>query len=344
MSFLSRFDGLSVVEDALGTPRLEACKKYRIGGRFPPGPCRKTLPSGAIADDGPAPAVARPRAKAAGRPPAVATPKPARREPVTQPAAASPWRAGAWREVPTEDARAAAAAAITAEADARDAHFGLTSPPGYNEDTGRVLAARYFPPGTRVLQNGHYQIVARSGSYPAGPLDPDNLPTLQPATHPVSDAVLREAAVQLDALVEANPLPGPLMVVFTQEKSASGRANTSAERIAMHGAWQPRNPMDNGTGFASFFMPTAADPLVTELGYHLAHEYGHALSYQLGHTGAAHGARDRFEQDLSPYGRSDKMEGYAEAFAEYFLSAGLSDNPAAQGYAAQFGWRPPVLD
>lgn len=36
-----------------GAWRVEACRRYRVGNRFPPGPCRKHLPEGATSVDGP---------------------------------------------------------------------------------------------------------------------------------------------------------------------------------------------------------------------------------------------------------------------------------------------------
>lgn len=40
-----------------GSARIEGCRKYKIGGRFPPGPCRKKTPKGAEeVSSGPAPA------------------------------------------------------------------------------------------------------------------------------------------------------------------------------------------------------------------------------------------------------------------------------------------------
>jgi len=263
--------------------------------------------------------------------------------PVGAVAAESKWRPGHWQTMSAEDARAEAAAKEQAASEAHDVHFGVTSPAGYHEDLGRRLAARAFPPGTRVLANGPYRIVAPSGSYGHGNLDLNNPPPLTPVAHPVSDEVMHQAANELDALIESNPPPKPLDVVFTGEK-APDRANTSAEAIRLHGAWRSHNAMDNGSGFASWFMPAAADPTVSELRYHLAHEYGHALSYQLEHTGAAHGMRDTHKEHLSPYGKQSHMEAYAEAFAEYYLSAGTTDNPAALAYAKKFGWHPPILD
>lgn len=41
------------MEDLCDIQRVQACKKYKIAGRFPPGPCRKTMPKGAQPSDAP---------------------------------------------------------------------------------------------------------------------------------------------------------------------------------------------------------------------------------------------------------------------------------------------------
>jgi hypothetical protein len=75
---------------------------------------------------------------------------------------------------------------------------------------------------------------------------------------------------------------------------------------------------------------------VSRADYALAHEWGHTQSppimkskmSQLYHT-----------VKTSPYGRTDKEEAFAEAFAEYQLTGGKTKNAAAQDYANAFGWK-----
>jgi hypothetical protein len=44
-------------------------------------------------------------------------------------------------------------------------------------------------------------------------------------------------------------------------------------------------------------------------------------------------------EGLSEYGSTDKWEGYAESFADWVSSRGLSPNPATQAYAKRYGWK-----
>lgn len=71
--------------------RVEACKKYKIGNRFPPGPCRKVLPEGAeeVADSPKPKAVkkAAPAKKATPPPPAPPAPAPPAKKAVAKKAA-----------------------------------------------------------------------------------------------------------------------------------------------------------------------------------------------------------------------------------------------------------------
>jgi SPP1 gp7 family putative phage head morphogenesis protein len=99
---------------------------------------------------------------------------------------------------------------------------------------------------------------------------------------------------------------------------------------------------------AGHFMPAAGSS--SRVSYVLAHEWGHALEPHGPEdpvTGVTPGmiqlANLRREQRdaLSGYGRSTAHEGYAEAFAEWWLTRGQTTNPAAQAYAREFGWRLP---
>ena len=77
--------------------------------------------------------------------------------------------------------------------------------------------------------------------------------------------------------------------------------------------------------------------LDTEWRYTLAHEFGHAITpwnrmRSITREWSAVGFY------FSHYGQSDPAEGFAEAFAEFYLSEGKTINPAARAYAVDFGW------
>lgn len=80
--------------------------------------------------------------------------------------------------------------------------------------------------------------------------------------------------------------------------------------------------------------------------YTMVHEMGHILDHMNNHTGGRfgvmsikhdHGVWQRNKLDLSAYGRTSAVEGYAEAAAQYFLG-GKGSNKAADDYAKTFGW------
>lgn len=85
--------------------------------------------------------------------------------------------------------------------------------------------------------------------------------------------------------------------------------------------------------------------------YTMFHEFGHMVSY-VNHD-VSFTAKKKFlingkirkihedkrvQKDLSPYGRTNPWEGYAEAFAEWHLSKGKTKNKAAKAYAEYEGW------
>jgi len=141
----------------------------------------------------------------------------------------------------------------------------------------------------------------------------------------------------LDALARANALPHGVTVTFSDTPlTNAGAITNNSGRGIVFGPGVDDEPWTDG--FESFFMPSAAG--TTNLRYTLAHEYGHAIMYQ----NLSHGANSRqryatARDKLSPYAKSDHKEGYAEAFAEFYLSGGNTPNPTVQEYAKEFGWR-----
>lgn len=82
-----------------------------------------------------------------------------------------------------------------------------------------------------------------------------------------------------------------------------------------------------------------------QLQYLLAHEVGHLMdehnqhNKKEGDTSVAAQAGKFWKENkdsLSSYGKSDKYEGYAEAFAEHLMGDG--SNPVASAFAEKYGW------
>jgi hypothetical protein len=97
--------------------------------------------------------------------------------------------------------------------------------------------------------------------------------------------------------------------------------------------------MDTGTGHK---MPSAAH--VTGLRYALTHEWGHVVTPKATEQVGLQAAFDVYGPYLSGYGRGKPAEAFAEAFAEWVLSRGVSGNLGVQGYAKRFGWKVPTHD
>jgi SPP1 gp7 family putative phage head morphogenesis protein len=100
----------------------------------------------------------------------------------------------------------------------------------------------------------------------------------------------------------------------------------------------PVDPKSNGTWFSK--VPDST----TDIEYTVAHEWGHLREMVVGASikNANKTINELTErvgnQYLSMYGASDPAEAYAEAWADWVLNKGKTDNPLTNAMAKEFGW------
>jgi hypothetical protein len=121
-----------------------------------------------------------------------------------------------------------------------------------------------------------------------------------------------------------------------QQLRISARASTLSQPIT--------TPFNRG------FYQTA-DRTVSTRDYTIAHEWGHLVDRVNIATGSSKSVSPYKKKHvfvwtdnkaaMSQYGQTDALEGYAEAFADFWTSAGRSKNSATQAYAKLFGWEIP---
>lgn len=72
----------------------------------------------------------------------------------------------------------------------------------------------------------------------------------------------------------------------------------------------------------------------------VTHELGHQWQHQTGSGNAAKGLfkNSKIKKHLTPYGQTASAEGYAEAFRDWHVSKGKTNNPASLAYAKKEGW------
>lgn len=83
---------------------------------------------------------------------------------------------------------------------------------------------------------------------------------------------------------------------------------------------------------------------ITQREWTIIHEWGHATDPDNLPGAAKNTIFNKWKdkpagEGLSEYGSTDSWEGYAESFADWVSSRGLSPNPATQAYAERYGWR-----
>jgi len=151
---------------------------------------------------------------------------------------------------------------------------------------------------------------------------------------------VREVLAQIANLHQANPSREPIRLTIQPpyqmfDKRASGETIRGTGMIWIaDDAWE-HDPSPHA------FMPIRLETAWPE--YVIAHEWGHAIDYD-DRPGGDTMTQDRLhgmmtdEDAFGEYGAKNQIEGHAEAFAEWYLSGGDTDNQAAISYADMYGW------
>ena len=280
---------------------------------------------------------------------------------ITTDADTSGWRPGQWVKGDIEDVRASIRAEKYADLEQYNREW-----PDYaysHEDmteSARIQVENEIPEGSVVYENGPLRIVVKSGHYEPGPWRPDR--PLIPAEQPPSTELIEAVANHLDALYAANPLGDrPMHVIFSGRPVSGDAAHAGKDTISLHPSSALTLDLPE-TEVVGNQMPTYnRTPMVL---YTLTHEYGHVLSYRHGHqwiSGRLHNELPKYTDEelrtpgwlpgpdldgrLSVYGTMwDHPEGYAEAFAEWWLTGGQTRNASVLAYQGLAGWAPPVLE
>jgi len=117
------------------------------------------------------------------------------------------------------------------------------------------------------------------------------------------------------------------------EQVLLGKANIGHPEM-----WLSPQIFNRDTWNLSDGMPVYRTGKVTALTYVLAHEWGHTRDFRKEGTARNQRRRCPCRQALL-HKNSNHWEDYAEAFAEWYLSEGKTDNVAARWYAVQNRWR-----
>ena len=144
-----------------------------------------------------------------------------------------------------------------------------------------------------------------------------------------------DIADRADKLMAVAPLPGTLRLAVVDKLSNPQGAGQHIRGSGGEIMLSSRVFYDESFTHDRAKMPVARQG--SALDYVLAHEWGHAIDDE-----NIEGRRDLSDHpELSVYGHKSPYEGYAEAFAEWYLSGGRTSNNAAQAYAQRYGWKMP---
>ena len=194
----------------------------------------------------------------------------------------------------------------------------------------REATQKLIDESKRIVVNGNVVIVDSVGvaaeNFDLLVKEIDQLRTLQPQ---VANRMIVEASSKLGVNVN-----GDCEMVTLRTQSARLRikaANLDSDKLLSEDGWKQ-----------------ASMPFESRR-WTIVHEWGHAID-----EGSLHGApvnrffgqiRKKFPglppDGLSKYGRTDKWEGYAESFADWWTTRGKTTNPATRAYAEKYGWRHP---
>lgn len=152
------------------------------------------------------------------------------------------------------------------------------------------------------------------------------------ATYAESQAVSPEKRAEILSTVDdlqtrfptSSKVP-PFIFVETMNKGLHGMT-VRGNPVVMIDAAQ-----SNGLHGTGDFMPSA--PKGDGTRYTLAHEWGHVLDTRSDSEVTEH------TDGMSVYGKTHAREGFAEAFADHYMTNGKSTNPATKAYAEEEGWQ-----
>ena len=233
----------------------------------------------------------------------------------------------------------------------KGAFLVLTLPPGAEvgprEWFGKTLANE-----TAVTIGGRTAAVIRNTVNYYGPSA--GLQEHQPSGNPldVEDQVTEAAAVAANVQALYPEMRSTWITVAERPPAGRGESVTGVtdgENIELYarnlqnpGYWDYFTGQGESAAQGNYAMPSALR--VSPTTYITMHEMGHR------HSNSA-AVRDDFDNrserlfrsnraQLSGYGRDfNAREAYAEAFTEWHLTNGRTDNPDVQAWAAEFGWR-----
>lgn len=160
----------------------------------------------------------------------------------------------------------------------------------------------------------------------------------------VSGVRQKEIVKFVEKLQSTNPKKGVTIIIGPTKKNARGWAYLNGDKI-----WIAPKTAKTGEPdllqAGSFKMPALADN--PQWKYTLAHEWGHHIdegdAFE-GQTAARIEAVKRLKAQYpdafkSEYAMEKSAEFVAEMFAEWFLTAGKTDNALVQAMAKEFGWK-----
>jgi len=165
---------------------------------------------------------------------------------------------------------------------------------------------------------------------------------------PIGQLRMGELFDAIDRLQTTNPSSDPLRISIRPQHEMPGPPGVAVGKAAgatirgtgsiilsdrMIDDWNDPDLFGN-------FMPVRTSVPLGE--YVVTHEWGHVVDHSDEDPLAESWQNIVWQRNakyLSIYGNTEYSEGYAEAFAEWFLTKGQTTNVAAQAYAKEYGWK-----